>query len=170
MSDHADLIIDRAHAFMLIGPVGAGKTTLFNALFGLRSEARKTQAVEYEADVGVDTPGEFFDHPRLHQALICTASDVGTLVYVHPANEFDVRLPPGLMDVYVGKRVIAVITKTDLPDADPDRAEALLRECGFSGPMFRISALRPATLEPLRAALAANRQAAGGATSREVRS
>ncbi|THF59302.1 EutP/PduV family microcompartment system protein [Pseudothauera rhizosphaerae] len=168
MSDHTDLIIDRAHAFMLIGPIGAGKTTLFNALFGRPGEARKTQAVEYEADLGVDTPGEFFDHPRLHHALICTAADVGTLVYVQGADDFDCRMPPGLMEVYGHKRLIAVITKIDLPTADADRVEALLRVRGIAGPVFRVSVAQPSTLEPLRAALATGRRAAGRTRTHEA--
>ena len=71
--------------FMLIGDVGAGKTTLINALFGRCEEARKTQAIEYEG-CGMDTPGEYFSHPRLYSALLSSAPDVETLVYVHPAD------------------------------------------------------------------------------------
>ena len=39
-----------------VGTVGAGKTTLFNALHGNYSLARKTQAVEFNEKGDIDTP------------------------------------------------------------------------------------------------------------------
>ncbi|EFV2549544.1 ethanolamine utilization protein EutP, partial [Escherichia coli] len=47
-----------------VGTVGAGKTTLFNALQGNYTLARKTQAVEFNDKGDIDTPGEYFSHPR----------------------------------------------------------------------------------------------------------
>lgn len=139
-------------AFMLIGPVAAGKSTLFKGLFGQGGEVRKTQAVEFEGS-GIDTPGEYFSHPRLYHALINTSSDVETLVYVHPADDPEFRLPPGLLNVYAGKRLVSVITKTDLPGADPDAIEAMLRNNGFEGPFFRTSSRDPHSLDPIKAYL-----------------
>ena len=134
---------------MLIGDVGAGKTTLINALYGRYGEARKTQAIEYEG-AGMDTPGEYFSHPRLYAALLSTAPDVDTLVYVHPADGDQCRLPPGFLEVYAGKRIVGVITKTDLPEACPEAVEALLREHGIDGPIYRVSPADPAGLSGLR--------------------
>jgi ethanolamine utilization protein EutP len=135
--------------FMLIGEIEAGKTTLINALFGKDEVARKTQAVEYEGN-GMDTPGEYFCHPRFYTALLCSAQDMETLVYVHPADRDTCRLPPGLLDVYAGKTVIGVITKTDLPDARPDAVELLLREHGIHGSIFRVSAYDAASIAVLK--------------------
>ena len=95
---------DTREKFMLIGEIEAGKTTLLNALFSRNGVARKTQALEYEAyeccdgfaGCGVDTPGEYFSHPRLYSALLCSAQSMSTLVYVHPADRHTCRLPPGL--------------------------------------------------------------------------
>lgn len=158
MSHHAHLnphfTVDRSQAFILVGPIGAGKSTLFNLLFERPGTAQKTQAIEYEADIGLDTPGEFFSHPRLYHALINTASDVGTLVYVQGADDFTCRMPPGLLGVYGDKRLLGVITKTDLPVADPARVERLMRDNGIDGPIFRISATQPATVLPLKTFLA----------------
>ena len=137
------------HRFVLLGAVEAGKTTLFNALTGKRGSALKTQVMDYEGDI-VDTPGEFFSHPRLYHALINTAAEADTLVYVHACNDPEYRLPPGLLDVNAGKRVVGAITKIDLPEADPDGAEALLRQHGFSGPVFRVSTQMPETLSAFR--------------------
>lgn len=49
-----------------VGTVGAGKTTLFNALQGNYSLARKTQAVEFNENGDIDTPGEYFKIGRAH--------------------------------------------------------------------------------------------------------
>lgn len=46
-----------------VGTVGAGKTTLFNALQGDYTLARKTQAVEFNDKGDIDTPGEYFSPP-----------------------------------------------------------------------------------------------------------
>lgn len=151
--------MDRSAAFVLVGSVGAGKSSLFRALFGRDAPVRKTQAVEYEGDRGVDTPGEFFSHPRMYTALIQTTADVGTLVYVHDGTDRAYRMPPGLLDVYRGKRVMAVITKTDLPGCDADVVERMLRAHGFTDPIFRVSQAHPETIDALRSALFAGRQA-----------
>lgn len=138
-----------ANKFMLIGEIEAGKTTLINALFSKDEDARKTQAIEFEGN-GLDTPGEYFSHPRFFSALLCCAQDMDTLVYVHAADRHTCRLPPGLLDVYSGKQVIGVITKTDLPDAEPDKIEALLRANGIHGEIFRISIGDPVALQRLK--------------------
>ena len=83
-----------------VGTVGAGKTTLFNALQGNYSLARKTQAVEFSDAGNIDTPGEFISHPRLYCALINTLIDAGLLIYVHAANDSQCRIPAGLLDIY----------------------------------------------------------------------
>jgi ethanolamine utilization protein EutP len=136
-------------AFMLIGPIGAGKSTLFKALFDRDGDVRKTQAVEFENGC-IDTPGEYFSHPRLYHALISTSNDVDTLVYVHPCDELEHRMPPGLLNVYAGKRLVGAVTKTDLPGARPERIEAMLRDNGFQGPIFRISSRDRHGMERLR--------------------
>ena len=136
--------------FMLIGEIGAGKTTLFNNLFGRDELARKTQVMEFEGDSAIDTPGEYFSHPRMYHALITMAADVDRLVYVHPADVFDCRLPYGLLDVYAGKRIDAIVTKMDLPGADLARVESLLREVGIHGDIFPVSSADPASIDVVR--------------------
>ena len=134
---------------MFLGAVEAGKTTLFNLLFDKKEDVRKTQAIEFE-QAGIDTPGEFFSHPRLYHALINTSSGVDTLVYVHPCDSDECRLPPGLLNIYSGKRLIAVISKTDLPGCDPEKTERLLRAAGFNDPIFRVSKQNLSSIEPLK--------------------
>lgn len=95
----------------IVGAVGAGKTTLFNALQGNYSLARKTQALEFNDRGDIDTPGEYFSHPRWYHALITTLQDVDTLIYVHAANDTESRLPPGLLDIGSRKHLIVAISK-----------------------------------------------------------
>lgn len=85
---------------VFVGTVGAGKTTLFNALQGNYSLARKTQAVEFSDAGNIDTPGEFISHPRLYCALINTLIDADLLIYVHAANDSQCRISAGLLGIY----------------------------------------------------------------------
>lgn len=142
--------------FALVGPVEAGKSTLFRALCGHGGEVRKTQAVEYDARGCIDTPGEFFSHPRLFHALINSTAECDLLVYVHPANDLECRLPPGLLDINGHRRTAAVISKTDLPDAQPDAVEDLLREQGFAGDILRVCSLQPDSIAEVKAQLGLN--------------
>jgi ethanolamine utilization protein EutP len=151
-------------AFMLLGAVDAGKTTLFNLLYGREENARKTQAIEFE-DSGIDTPGEFFSHPRLYHALINTSSDVDVLVYVHSCDDDECRLPPGLLNVYGDKRLVGVITKTDLPGCDLGHAEGMMRRAGVSGPIFRVSNRNPGSIAPLKRYLLGSESTEEGAGS-----
>lgn len=127
-----------ATQFMLMGDIGAGKSTLFERLFGRDGAARKTQALEFEGGQGVDTPGEYFSHPRMYHALLTMAADVRHLVYVHAADRAQCRLPPGLLEVYRHQQVDAVITKTDLAPEGVDALEATLRQAGIHGRVFRV--------------------------------
>ncbi|POT59991.1 ethanolamine utilization protein EutP [Citrobacter amalonaticus] len=132
-----------------VGTVGAGKTTLFNALQGNYTLARKTQAVEFNESGNIDTPGEYFSHPRWYHALITTLQDVDTLIYVHAANDKESRLPAGLLDIGTRKRHIAVISKTDMPDADVAAARQLLRGMGFQEPIFALNSQDPQSVQQL---------------------
>lgn len=132
-----------------VGTVGAGKTTLFNALQGNYTLARKTQAVEFNDNGDIDTPGEYFSHPRWYHALITTLQDVDMLIYVHGANDPESRLPAGLLDIGVSKQQIAVISKTDMPDADVAATRKLLLETGFEEPIFELNSHDPQSVQQL---------------------
>jgi ethanolamine utilization protein EutP (predicted NTPase) len=96
--------------------------------------------VEYEADIGVDTPGEFSATPVSimpdHHGIRCRDSGLCA-----GADDFSCRMPPGLLDVYGQKQVIGVITKTDLPQAD---AIALSRSCEKTALVAQSFGLHPA--------------------------
>lgn len=135
--------------YVLLGTVGAGKSTLFGALHGLGGEATKTQAMDYDLDGGVDTPGEFLCHPMFHAALLSTTADTDALIYVHPANEPMCRLPAGFLNIYAEREVACAITKIDLPDADYEGTKAMLMEHGVPGPFFPLGKDRPDLLQKL---------------------
>ncbi len=111
---------------------------------GNYSLARKTQALEFNDRGDIDTPGEYFSHPRWYHALITTLQDVDTLIYVHAANDTESRLPPGLLDIGSRKHLIVAISKTDLPDAKCRRCAAAAGRDGVSGAGFRPQRLRSA--------------------------
>ena len=141
-----------------VGNVGVGKTTLFNALAGEYSLARKTQAVEFNHAGDIDIPGEYLSHPRFYHALISVLQDVDIVVYVHAANEAEIRLPSGLLTVGGNKNHIAVISKTDLPDADITATRRLLRETGFTAPIFELNCLSPESVQALTDYLATEQE------------
>ena len=135
---------------MLVGPVGGGKTTLFKALYGRTDEVYKTQAVEFEYDGNIDSPGEFINIPRMYHAFIQISSEIDTIVYVHPSNEMEFHSPPGLLFIYPNKRHIAVISKIELLDAQPSKVEVMLRANGFSDPIFQVSIQDKQSIDVLR--------------------
>ncbi|AWM79248.1 ethanolamine utilization protein EutP [Gammaproteobacteria bacterium ESL0073] len=135
--------------YVLVGSVGAGKTSLFNALNNDYGIAVKTQAVAFDDQGGVDTPGEFFNHPRLYSALISTTTEAETIIYVHAANDKTCRLPSGLLDVYSNKEVITVITKIDLPDIDLIAIKEMLMAHGLKEPFFEICTYDPSSVQTL---------------------
>lgn len=136
--------------YVLLGTVGAGKSTLYAALHGIVcDEAKKTQAMQYDLDGGVDTPGEFFCHPMYYPALLSTTVDTDVLIYVHPANDPLCRLPAGFLNIYTQREVICAITKVDLPDADFEATKSMLMDHGVSGPFFPLGKDRPELLQEL---------------------
>ena len=145
-----NIMTDKLTNFILIGGVGVGKTSLFNMLLGIEDEAMKTQALVYHNEKTVDTPGEYFDSPRLYSAIIQTMSDIDTIIYVHPANSTERKLPHGLFQIYNSKRLVGVISKTDLPDADVDAVEEILRDFGIEGEIFKVSIYSESSIDKLR--------------------
>jgi len=139
--------------FVLVGEVGCGKTALMKALLQDDSEVRKTQATVFHPHNVIDTPGEFSVRPSYYGALLSTVVEVGTIVHVQPANQTSFSLPAGLLQVYPDKRVIGVISKTDLPDANLDRARQILRENAIKEPYFATSAVSEEGVDELRSYL-----------------
>lgn len=132
---------------MLIGPVGVGKTTLVHALNHDCRKAEKTQSVCF-CDGAIDTPGEYTQIPRFYSALLVTAMQASVVVLVLDAVDRRITLPPGFSCMF-SRKVIGVVTKVDLPEADRDNAMARLRQAGVKEPIFFVSAKTGEGLEEL---------------------
>jgi len=96
--------------FMVMGPTGAGKSTLIAALCGSREPVKKTESVVFSDDA-VDTPGETFDLPRLHFVLINSAVNSGLVLLVSDATK-PRFFPPGFAKA-MRAPVIGVVNKID---------------------------------------------------------
>lgn len=125
--------------FVLVGDVGSGKTALTLALLESTDELLKTQAVVFHPSHVVDTPGEFTSRPAYYGALLSTIAEISTVVYLQPANSRAFALPPGLLHVYPDKRVVGVVSKMDLPDADTESACRIMADHNISPPYFLTS-------------------------------
>ncbi len=150
MYNYDNIATDMLTNFIMIGGVGVGKTSLFNRLLFIDGEAEKTQALVYHNEKTIDTPGEYFDNPRLYSAIIHTMTDINTILYVHPANSTERKLPHGLFQIYESKKIIGVISKTDLPDAKISEVEELIRDYGIEGKIFKVSIFDQESVDELR--------------------
>ncbi|WP_307606806.1 EutP/PduV family microcompartment system protein [Paenibacillus sp. V4I9] len=123
---------------MLIGAVGAGKSTLIKALFGESEPAAKTQSLIYR-DWIIDTPGEYSENPLYYRSLIATSHETAAVVLVQDAARNRSYFPPGFEQGFP-VLTIGVVTKIDHPKADIDRAITLLRQSLPEGEIFLTSA------------------------------
>ncbi|MFC7294272.1 EutP/PduV family microcompartment system protein [Marinobacter aromaticivorans] len=139
--------------FALVGDVGCGKTALTLALLQSDEEVLKTQAVVFHPSHVVDTPGEFVNRPAYYGALLSTIAEIDTIVYLQPANSRAFSLPPGLLHVYPNKRVVGVVSKTDLPDADTAAACRVMAEHNIPPPYFLTSTKTGEGVDRLRSFL-----------------
>lgn len=137
-------------SFAVIGEVDAGKSALITRLVNPQGNQKKTQAPIYYTGSVIDTPGEYVDNRAWNGALLSTISSVKTIVYLQPANTQRFSAPPGLLRVYPNKRLIGVISKIDVDDADIKTAENLLKINGVQGPYFYTSILDDSSINKLR--------------------
>ena len=113
---------------MLFGRVGAGKTTLTQALRGEEIKYFKTQYVNY-LDTVIDTPGEYTERRETSGALALYAYEADVVGLVLSANEPYSIFPPCLTSM-VNREAIGIITGIDKADANLPRVERWLRLAG----------------------------------------
>lgn len=135
---------------VLAGDVGAGKSTLCKALLSLPQETVKTQSPAFYGDSIIDVPGEFLMHPHLRRNFLAIAQEAKAIVYVHSVGGEHLGIPPGFLEVRPHQPVIGVINKIDLPEADIDKAEAVLKGYGIKEPYHKLSALNSTQVEQFR--------------------
>ena len=95
-------------SILLVGSIGAGKTTFRQRLQGLPIEYAKTQAIETFASA-IDTPGEYLEVGRYKHALMLASHDVDVVVLVQSATSDETRFPPGFATTF-NREVLGVVT------------------------------------------------------------
>lgn len=133
---------------MVVGAVGAGKSTLIAALQGDSLKVRKTQALEFGAYT-VDTPGEYIENPRYYKALMATAMQVDYVLFVQDATEERSIYPPGIAQTFPCY-TLGVISKVDHPEADEEKAREFLDYLALKGDVFGTSAVTGYGLSDLK--------------------
>lgn len=139
---------------MIIGAVGAGKSSLIRALQGDHEPARKTQTLEFH-DWIIDTPGEYSENPLYYRTLMATSLEAGLLIMVQDATRDRNYFPPGFSQGFPIVP-IGVVTKMDHPDANAERAKSLLAESLAGGTIFLTSSSSGAGIVELRTFLLNN--------------
>lgn len=133
---------------MLIGSIGAGKSTLTNALLGRAVPAVKTQSLIYY-DWIVDTPGEYTENPFFYKNIMATALEVTHVFYLLDGTNGKMIFPPGFSTAFT-KLPIGVITKSDHPDANLERSINMIRSVISYGPIVITSATNGTGIEHLK--------------------
>ncbi|MDR3589821.1 MAG: EutP/PduV family microcompartment system protein [Negativicutes bacterium] len=132
---------------MVVGPVGAGKTSLIHALQKVDAAVRKTQTICFLGSA-IDTPGEYAQIPRFYSALLVTSMEASLILVIKDASDPILTMPPGFARMFA-RPVVGVVTKTDLPQADCRKAAEHLRQTGAGPPVFMVSALTGEGIEEL---------------------
>lgn len=133
---------------MIIGAVGAGKSTLVRKLFGEDLPAVKTQSLVYREWV-IDTPGEYSENPLYYRSLMATSHEAAAVLMVHDATRDRNYFPPGFASGFPIP-ALGAVTKTDHPNAEADRAVALLRQSLPEADIYLTSSENGQGIEELR--------------------
>lgn len=141
---------------MIIGAIGAGKSTLTKALLGKEPKAVKTQALNYE-DWIVDTPGEYLENPLFYKNIMATAFEVTHLIYLQDATRGYSNFPP-FFGTGISKLPFGVITKADADNADVEKAIAMLRQVIGQAPIVVTSAYEGLGIQHVRELVKCNSQ------------
>ncbi|MDQ0199492.1 EutP/PduV family microcompartment system protein [Neobacillus ginsengisoli] len=133
---------------MLIGSIGAGKSTLTNALLGRNVEAVKTQSLHYY-DWIVDTPGEYVENPYFYKSIMATVLEVTHVLFIQDATNRKITFPPSFSSG-MPKLTIGVVTKADADHADIGHAISQLKRAIVQGPIVVTSSIKNDGIEELR--------------------
>lgn len=142
---------------MMLGSIGAGKSTLTKALLGHEKKAVKTQALVYD-DWIVDTPGEYTENPMYYKNIMATSLEVTHVLFLQDATKKKTIFPPGF-STGINKLPIGVVTKSDSEKADLQRAIKQLRKVIPKGPIVITSAEEKEGLDHIRELTSLNRMA-----------
>lgn len=132
---------------IFIGRSECGKTTLTQALKGLKIKYHKTQYINNN-DLMIDTPGEYIQTKNLGNAIALYAYESDIVGLLLSATEPFSLYPPNITCM-ANREVIGIVTQIDREDANPDRAERWLRLSGCKK-VFRISSVTGEGIDELR--------------------
>lgn len=124
---------------LLIGSIGAGKTSLKQKLLRQALSYRKTQVLEF-SDLFIDCPGEYLEIPRYYHVLIDAGHRAAEVWAIQDATRTRSYYPPNFASAF-SKPVVGIVTKIDRTDATPARAEDYLRLAGIKECLYRVSAV-----------------------------
>lgn len=132
---------------LLIGGIGAGKTTLRQRLLHEAMIYRKTQVLDFKG-LFIDCPGEYIQIPTYYRVLIDASHRVQEVWALQDASAKRSPYPPNFAHVFKNK-VVGIVTKQDRKDAKLAVAEKYLQQAGFGNPIYTISAKEGTGMEPL---------------------
>lgn len=138
----------RKNRAMLIGSIGAGKSTLTHALLERKVKAVKTQSLIYY-DWIVDTPGEYTENPLFYKNIMATALEVTHILFLQDATKQKTIFPPGFSSGF-NKLPIGVVTKCDEEQADIEKAIEQLKKVMSKGPIVISSAVTGQGIQEIR--------------------
>ncbi len=113
---------------ILIGRVGAGKTTLTQRLRGEEMKYYKTQYIHYGESI-IDTPGEYTELRQLSGPLALYSYEADIVGLVISADEPYSIYPP-CITCLVNREVVGIITGTDKKFADVEKCKSWLTIAG----------------------------------------
>lgn len=122
---------------IVIGPSGAGKTSLCNALTNKPGIVKKTQAIEFIGDF-IDTPGEYVNYSSFYPRLFVSCQQAELVIFLIAADQKEQMLPQDFARAFF-RPVIGVVNKIELQDADEKRARDILSYAGVEEPYFFVS-------------------------------
>ena len=113
---------------MLIGETFSGKSSLIQALSEERYTPRRAMAVEYFGRF-INTPGEFLENRRFYHALITSAADCDTIIFVQDATRKTCLFPPLFASMF-NRNIIGILSKIDKAKSNSTRAKRFLENAG----------------------------------------
>lgn len=138
---------------LLIGGIGAGKTSLKQMLMNEQVSYLKTQALDF-SQTFIDCPGEYLEIPRYYHVLIDASHQVSEIWALQDSTKSRTPYPPKFAKVF-NKPIIGIITKVDLPKANVEQAFSYLTYAGITEPFYPTSIMNGEGFSPLRMRLEA---------------
>lgn len=123
---------------MIIGGIGAGKSSLAACLNDSDEEVRKTQTLSY-CGATIDTPGEYLENPFMYKHIIAVAEEAEWIMFVQDLDQIRCVYPPGMARSF-NRKTVGVVTKADGNLENLPQIFSHFKEMGLEEPYFITSA------------------------------